>query len=200
MRYRCFVLSTRARPSLVVLSVVVLAMLATAVGVGIALRQRGLAPDFTLTNQDGLPFSLSAQRGKAIVLFFGYTHCTDVCPLTLARIAAVIRSLGPSGDDVEPVFVTTDPDRDSPPVLRSYLARFGAPFVGLTGSSDALVKTYAAYHVFVQKLPPHAGEQGYEMAHSSALYYIDSRGALRDVGDWNDGVPAIAATVKMLVG
>lgn len=194
-------LSINARRSLSVASFVALfAALAVAVGIQFAFRGRDLAPDFTLTDQNGQQFSLSAQRGKTVVLFFGYTHCPDECPLTLAHIALAIRSLGPAGHDVEPVFVTTDPARDSPPVLKAYLANFGPQFVGLTGSRAALAKAYTAYHVFTQKLPPQKGDDGYEMAHGTALYYITGGDRLRETNEWNDEPEAIAKIIKGLAG
>jgi protein SCO1/2 len=180
-------------------ALVLLALIAAA-GVVQYSTRRGLAPDFTLTDQDGQPFTLSAQRGKAVVLFFGYTHCGDVCPTTLAHIAVAIRSLGPGAAAVEPVIVTVDPARDSSAVLKTYVAHFGTGVVGLTGSSAALDRVYGEYHVFHQQLPRKEGQSGYEMAHTSLIYYIDGSGRLHGFGDWTDGAGDIAQRLKEMNG
>jgi protein SCO1/2 len=178
----------------------VLAALAFAAAIALALylHGRNLAPDFTLTDQSGRPFTLSAQRGKSVALFFGYTHCPDECPTTLAHLEAAVRSLGSAASGVEPIFITVDPARDSPAVLKKYVSLFGTNLVGLTGSPAALQQTYAEYHIFFQKLPESAGV--YDVAHSSALVYIDAAGRLRGYGDSSDDVPDIAARLRELAG
>jgi protein SCO1/2 len=182
----------------VVAAVLVAVAFAAAIGLALYLRGRNLAPDFTLTDQTGRPFTLSAQRGKSVALFFGYTHCPDECPTTLAHLEAAVRSLGAAGAGVEPIFITVDPARDSPAALKKYLSSFGTNLVGLTGSKTALQQTYAEYHIFFQKLPE--GPGGYDVAHSSALVYIDAAGRLRGYGDSSDDVGDIAARLRELAG
>jgi len=198
MRYGEAVIPGRPRYAIVVAASFLLALAAAAYGLVHLVQQRDRAPDFALTNQDGRPFTLSAQSGKVVVLFFGYTHCPDECPTTLAHIAAAVRSLGSSGDEIEPVFITVDPARDTITELKAYMTRFGPSFVGLTGSQGALEKTYTDYHVFAQNEPSAKNAHGYELVHSSALYYINRAGSLAAYGSSSDGIAAIAAQLRQL--
>ncbi|MGP6158106.1 MAG: SCO family protein [Vulcanimicrobiaceae bacterium] len=126
------------------------------------------APDFTLTDQDGHPFTLSAQRGMAVVLFFGYTHCPDVCPATLAKVERAVTRLGPNAARVRVVFVSVDPERDRPSVLRRFVRLFGNDVVGLSGSERSLAPVERAYHVWHQRLPSKSAA-GHLVARSSEL-------------------------------
>ena len=185
-----------------VAGLIALVLIAVAAGTLVyrhAARSGDEAPDFALVDQAGRPFVLSQQRGKAVVLFFGYTHCTDVCTITLAHVAAAIRSLGSSGRDVEPLFVTVDPKRDDPAALGKYVSSFGPNFIGLTGTSAELDRTYAGYHVFARAVPPAKNERGYTVDHGSALYYISRDGALAAFGDAGDDTDAIARHLSALV-
>ncbi|HTW83287.1 MAG TPA: SCO family protein [Candidatus Sulfotelmatobacter sp.] len=158
------------------------------------------AYDFTLTDQNGRPFSLASERGREVVLFFGYTHCPDVCPATMAQLARVDRGLSAAQRArVQVLFVTVDPQRDSPPVMKRYVALFDPSFIGLTGSEAQLDPVFAAYHVWHQKLPG-TKASGYLMAHSGSVYLIDPAGELRVLHDWTDPAPAIASDVKELLG
>jgi protein SCO1 len=157
------------------------------------------APDFVLTDQDGRPFDLAAERGKAVMLTFGYTHCPDVCPTTMANLAQVVRRLGPDAAHVAVVFVTVDPRRDTPAVLRRYVGLFDRRFIGLTGTPGTLEPVYRAYHVWHQELPNAGSAAGYLMAHSTSIYLIDPQGRLRVLHDWTDARTAIASDLKALL-
>ncbi len=145
------------------------------------------APDFTLTSDAGTPWTLSAQHGRVIALFFGYTHCTDTCPTTLAKLGAALRASGANPSDAEVAFVTVDPQRDTPAVMHAYLHRFsGARFVGLTGSSGAVRAVEEQYHIFAQRRAAPKGGTDYSEVHDSFTYLIDRKGdavALHDDGD-----------------
>jgi protein SCO1/2 len=153
------------------------------------------APDFTLTDQNGNPFTLSHLRGHAVALFFGYTHCPDVCPTTLAALAHAKRTLGARADNLRVVFVTVDPQRDSVAVMGRYVRLFDPSFIGLTGTSAQLAPVYAAYHVYHQQLPAH-GALGYLIAHSSAIDFIGPSGHIRGTGDWGDTSSELAAEMR----
>ena len=106
------------------------------------------ADDFALTDQNGRSFHLSQLRGKVVLLFFGYTHCPDACPTTMAKLSRVSKLLGPDAGSVMILFASVDPDRDTPNILKSYLAYFHMNSIGLTGTKeeiDAVVKQYGAW-------------------------------------------------------
>ena len=148
-------------------------------------------PQVALIDQDGRSFRLTDERGKEVVLFFGYAHCPDICPTTLAKLAQADRILG-KANDVTVAFITVDPQRDTVSALKRYVDLFDPHFYGLTGSQAALNTLYAAYHVWHQRLPNHGSAAGYLMAHSSAIYMLDRNGRLRVIHDWSDS-PAILA-------
>jgi protein SCO1/2 len=154
------------------------------------------APDFTLTDQDGRPYTLSAHRGHAIALFFGYAHCPDVCPTTLAALARAKRKLGSEADTFDVVLVTVDPARDTSAVLKRYVRLFDPSFAGLTGTEAQLDPVYAAYHIVHQIDSGSRSANGYVVAHSSAVQFISPGGRLRGVGDWSDSPDELAVLMK----
>ncbi len=97
--------------------------------------------NFTLTDHNGQPRTLADFRGKVVVVFFGFTHCPDVCPTTLAELARAVKKLGPDGDRVQVLLVTVDPERDTPEILKQYVTAFDPRFLGLTGDADAIART-----------------------------------------------------------
>jgi protein SCO1/2 len=133
------------------------------------------AADFTLTNQNNQPFQLGHQRGKVTLLFFGYTHCPDVCPVTLSIFSQVYKSLGAQADQVNFVFVTVDPERDTPQILNKYLANFSAPLNGLTADREQLAPVWKDYGVY-QARQGEDGDAGYLVDHSARVYAIDRKG------------------------
>jgi protein SCO1 len=135
------------------------------------------APAFELVNHHGAMESLASHQGTVVLVFFGFTHCPDVCPLTLSRLANTVERLGPRGDDVRILLITVDPERDSPDALAEYVARFGPSVTGLTGEPALLESIRRAYGVFAV---PHVGHDGTEMtAHTDAVFGIDRAGLLR---------------------
>jgi len=157
------------------------------------------APDFSLTDQSGHAFSLSDQRGHVTVLYFGYTHCPDICPTTLAAIASALRQIGPNADrDIKVAFITDDPARDTQKTLRDYVTLFDPHFVGLDGSSAALAPIYKGYHVWFTRLPNQGSAAGYLLAHSSYIYMIDKTGVVRTIDDWHTPPATIAAHLRKL--
>jgi protein SCO1/2 len=137
------------------------------------------APDFTLTDQHGQPFRLSDQRGHVVLLFFGYTHCPDVCPTTLATWKRVHEALGPDAERVRFVFITVDPERDTRERLQQHLAVFNPAFIGLTGTADELAAIYQAYGVFHEKAAASGSAAGYLVNHTASVYVIDPDGRWR---------------------
>jgi protein SCO1/2 len=135
-----------------------------------------LGGPFALTDQNGTARSDADFHGRYVLVYFGYTYCPDVCPTTLASIADALARLGPKASGVVPVFITVDPARDTPKVLKRYLAAFGPRFVGLTGSPPRIAKVAQEYHVYYARQPLKGG--GYGMAHSSQLYLLGPDGRM----------------------
>ncbi|GAB4503486.1 MAG: hypothetical protein Fur0043_04780 [Anaerolineales bacterium] len=137
------------------------------------------APEISLTQGNGSNFRLGEMRGKVVLLFFGYTSCPDVCPTTLSELRRVVHGLGADAARAQVVFVTVDPERDTPEKLGQYLAMFDPSFIGLSGSTDELQKVWQAYGVYreVTKMPNSA--TGYLVNHTARLYVIDLQGNLR---------------------
>lgn len=137
------------------------------------------APEIVLPSSNGTQFKLSSYRGKLVVLEFGYTHCADVCPVSLATLTAARQQLGAAGADVQVVFITVDPARDTPARLRTYLKPFDPSFIGVTGSQqqiDALLKDYG---ISATKKMVDGSKTDYTMHHSSYLYFVDRKGMQR---------------------
>lgn len=136
------------------------------------------AADFTLTNSANQPTALSDLRGQWILLVYGYTYCPDVCPATLSTLRKVKAELGPQADRVRVVFVSVDPERDTPELLGQYVQQFGADFIGLTGSLEAVAQAANAYQVkYEKKVVASAAE--YLVGHSAYVYLIDPQFRLR---------------------
>jgi len=132
--------------------------------------------DFTLTDQNGQPWTLSQQRGKVVVMFFGFTYCPDICPLTLSTWKKVEEALGEDAQRVAFVYVTVDPERDTPERIKEHLAVFSPNFVGLTGRPQELQPVYASYGIYREKEPI---SEGYLVNHTSTILLIDKQGRWR---------------------
>jgi protein SCO1/2 len=129
---------------------------------------------FTLTDQDGKTRTASDLRGRYLLIYFGYSFCPDVCPTTLAEMGAALDKLGPKKNRVVPLFITIDPERDTPKVLNGYMKSFGSNFVGLTGSMKQIEQVASEYRVYIRKRPLPGGS--YSMDHSGAIYLMGPDG------------------------
>jgi protein SCO1/2 len=136
------------------------------------------AADFQLTTQHGEVFRLSEQRGKIVLIFFGYTHCPDVCPVSLSEFKQIKNQLGDLADQVEFVFITVDPERDTAEYLGQYLANFDPTFIGLSGTPEQLEPVYKSYGVYHQKVET-GSAAGYLVDHTARMYIIDAQGNWR---------------------
>jgi protein SCO1/2 len=158
------------------------------------------APDFQLSAADGQSFQLSHQRGKVILMFFGYTSCPDVCPITLAQAHQILHALGSEADKVTFLFITVDPERDTPAVLSSYVKAFDPAIVGLTGTPDELQAVYQAYGILVEKAPPEEGSAGgYSVTHTSRTFLVDTQGRLSLSYSYGTPVDDIVQDVRHMV-
>ena len=157
------------------------------------------APDFTLTDQNGQSWTLSEQRGKVVLLFFGFTNCPDVCPTTLADLAAVRERLGADGEKAQIAMISVDPKRDTPEQLKPYMAKFDASAVGLTGDHETLAPVYKAYGVSATEQDHEHDSVDTMVKHSSYVYVIDRSGNWREVFDYGTAVEDIVSDVQYLV-
>lgn len=129
---------------------------------------------FKLVDMNGARVTEKSLLGKPTAIFFGFTYCPEVCPTTMADLTAWLKALGPDADKLNVVFVTVDPERDTPEQLRLYLSNFDPRIRGFTGAPEEIAKTAKAYRVYYQKVPQDGG--GYTIDHSSAVYLFDARG------------------------
>lgn len=177
---------------------------------GTAWEPSETAADFRLTDHTGRQVSLADYRGKAILLFFGYASCPDVCPLTLARLQRVLEGMGEDAEEVEVLLVTVDPERDTPEALAGYVARFGPRVTGLTGDPGALERMRKRYYVYAEPAPPApqigGGSHGAhvpvvaDLNHTPQVFGIDRRGEIRVLLPMERTEEEIADDVRTLLG
>jgi protein SCO1/2 len=156
------------------------------------------ANDFFLTDHTGARRTLADYRGKLVVVFFGFTQCPDVCPTTLQEMAEVRRQLGRDADQVQVLFVTIDPQRDTQAVLAQYVPGFDPSFVGLYGTAEETSRTAKQFKVFYQKVPGPT-ETSYTMDHTAGSYVIDRSGQPRLFLKHNQGAAPIVADLRKLL-
>lgn len=156
------------------------------------------AADFALKDQAEQPFQLGDQRNKLVLLFFGYTSCPDVCPTTLAQFKRARAQLGGQADRVRFVFITVDPERDTPAQMNKYLGAFDPAFVGLGGSEAELEPVWKAYGVY-RKIQPGSSATGYLVDHSARAYLIDAQGNLRLTYAFGATADDMAADMRYLL-
>ncbi|CAG4891157.1 SCO family protein [Paraburkholderia saeva] len=156
--------------------------------------------DFSLPDTSGKTRTLADFKGKVVVLFFGYTHCPDVCPLTMAELSQALQQLGPKdAQRVQVLFVTVDPERDTPELLAQYVPAFNPTFIGLRPASDAqLVKVTKDFRVYYAKVPGKTPDS-YTMDHTAASYVFDPDGKLRLFARDGQGAAPWVHDIKLLL-
>jgi protein SCO1/2 len=166
---------------------------------GIDITGAEYARELTLTDADtGQRRSLAEFKGKVTVVFFGFTQCPDVCPSTLIELAAVRKSLGPDGARVQGVFVSIDPDRDTPEVLKAYVGNFAPDFVALRGTAEETAAAAKHFKVFYAKVPGKT-ETTYTMDHTAGSYIFDVQGRVRLFTRYGSGADALTHDLKLLL-
>ncbi|WP_174258278.1 SCO family protein [Variovorax sp. PBL-H6] len=156
------------------------------------------AKGFTLGDAEGKQRTLADFKGKVVVMFFGYAQCPDVCPTTMSEMAQVKQQLGSDGDKLQVLFVTVDPERDTPAVMKAYMEAFDPGFVALIPTPEqlpALAKDYKVYYKKVEGKTP----TSYSMDHSAASFVYDTQGRVRLYARYGAGVPAMVSDVKALL-
>jgi protein SCO1/2 len=155
------------------------------------------ARDFQLTDHNGKPRTLADFRGKVVAIFFGYTHCPDACPVTMGELALVMKELGTDADKLQVLFVTVDPERDTPAVLSQYVPAFHPSFLGLYGDAAATARTAKEFKVFYQKQPLSGGS--YSMDHSAGSFIFDPAGRVRLFAQYGQGAKALLHDIRLLL-
>lgn len=150
-----------------------------------------------LTDHNGKSRTLEDFRGKVVVLFFGFTHCPDVCPTTLAEMNKVVKDLGADGEKVQVLFVTVDPERDTAEVLRRYVPAFHPSFLGLSGDAEATSRAAKEFKVYYQKKPLDGGN--YTVDHSAGTFILDQQGRLRLFAQYGAGAAALLGDIRQLL-
>lgn len=157
------------------------------------------AKDFALIDHDNKPRTLKDFHGKVVVMFFGYTQCPDVCPTSMTELVAVKKMLGADADKLQVLFVTVDPERDKPEMLKPYMANFDPFFLALYAETPeklaAVAKDYKVYYKRVEGKTP----TSYTMDHSAGSYIYDTQGRLRLYARYGSGAGALASDIKLLL-
>ena len=154
--------------------------------------------DFDLPDTDGKRRHIADFKGKVTVVFFGYTQCPDVCPTTMLELAGVRKALGADGQRVQGIFITVDPERDTPEVLKAYMGNFDADFVALRGSLDETKAVAKHFKVFYAKVPG-STEGSYSMDHTAGSYVFDTAGRLRLFTRYGSGTDVLKHDLQLLL-
>lgn len=154
--------------------------------------------DFALADHAGKPRALADFRGRVVVMFFGFTHCPDVCPTTLAQLAAAVNKLGADGNKVQVLMVTVDPERDTPQVLSQYVTAFNPRFLALRGTAEETARVAKEFKIIYQKVAG-ARPDSYTMDHSAGTYIFDPQGRLRLYVSYGQGPEVFAHDIALLL-
>jgi len=203
--------SPRGSPRFLLIAAIFAGLVVLGTGAFLALSSRDTARGVAgtvLSNAIGGPFQLVDQNGKTVtdadlkgkwsLIYFGYTHCPDACPTALNDISIALSDLGPKRDAVRPVFITVDPERDTPETLKAYVASFDAPILALTGSAEEVAKAAKGYRVYYAKHPEAGGD--YSMDHSSVIYVMDPEGRFTASFTHESAPEQISERLKKLIG
>lgn len=157
------------------------------------------ARDFDLPDADGRRRRMADFRGKVTLVFFGYTHCPDVCPTTLLELAEVKKLLGADGARVQGVFVTVDPERDTPQLLKAYVGHFSPDIVALRGTPEETRAVAQHFKIFYAKVPGQTDPASYTVDHTAGSYVYDKQGRVRLFTRYGSGAPALAHDLRRLL-
>lgn len=189
------------------LGLLLVAILVAAIGYGIYRDLSGSGRDrtaeqtiggpFTLVDQDGRTVTDRSFRGRLVLVHFGYTYCPDICPTSLTTMAEAIDQLGADGDEVVPVFISVDPERDTPDQLKMYAAYFHPRLVALTGTPEQIAAVAKTYRIYYTKLDGKAGDPGdYQIDHTAIIYLMGRKGEFRAHFPYRTPAAAIAARIR----
>ena len=165
---------------------------------GVDVSQSNYAQELPLADHNGQQRRLQDFRGKAVVVFFGYTQCPDVCPTSLQELVEAKQLLGAEGERLQGIFVTVDPERDTAELLKAYVENFDPSFLALRGSPEQLAAVAKDFKIYYKKVPG-STPTSYTMDHSAGSYVYDTAGRLRVYNRYGSGAQALAADVKVLL-
>jgi protein SCO1 len=165
---------------------------------GIDITGADYATGFSLTDHNGQPRTLADFKGKVVVIFFGYTQCPDVCPTSMSELAQAKQLLGQDGDKLQGLFVSIDPERDTPEIMKAYMASFDPGFLALYAQPDKLPEVAKSFRIYYKKVDGKT-PTSYTMDHSAGSYVYDAQGRLRLYHRYGSGAQALADDVKKLL-
>jgi protein SCO1/2 len=155
------------------------------------------ARDFQLIDHNGKPRTLADFKGKVVAIFFGYTRCPDACPTTMGELALVMKELGTDAERLQVLFITVDPERDTPEVLSRYVPAFHPSFLGLYGDAEATARTAKEFRIIYQKQP--LKDSGYSVDHSAGSYLYDTNGRVRLFAQYGQGAQPLLHDIRLLL-
>nr|WP_323748348.1 MULTISPECIES: SCO family protein [unclassified Phyllobacterium] len=156
-----------------------------------------LGSPFTLTDQNGAPITEAALTGHPSALFFGFTHCPEVCPTTLFEMAGWLDQLGDEGKDLRVFFITVDPERDTPEVMKNYTSGFTSRITGITGKPEDVTKLVKSWRIYAKKVPTDDGS--YTMDHTASVMLIDRDGKLKSTIDYKESPDVALKKLRLLI-
>ncbi|MGE4125660.1 MAG: SCO family protein [Pusillimonas sp.] len=158
----------------------------------------GLGKDLAMVDHTGQPRTLANYKGKALVVFFGFTHCPDVCPTALAQLAQTTQLLGDRASEVQILMVSVDPERDTPDIMGRYVKAFDDTFIGLTGTPQQLQQTAKSFKAYYAKVPDKINNT-YSMDHSASFYLFDKTGQARVLASGTSSAQDLASDIKSIL-
>jgi len=173
--------------------------LGTALWAGCSAPEARIGGDFALTDHNNARFELASQRGKVVLVFFGYSMCPDVCPTTLSKLSSVSRRLGDDRARMRTLYISVDPERDTPEVLKADLALFTLDAIGLTGTKEEIDKVVAQYGASYEMVPTPESAGRYSVTHSTTLYVLDQTGRVRLTFPYEATVDEIVEGIRSLL-
>lgn len=157
----------------------------------------GIGQPFNLVDHNGSEITEKAFEGSPTAVFFGFTHCPEVCPTTLYEMASWLKTLGPDGKPIKAFFITVDPERDTPEVMKSYVSNFTDRIVGITGKPDEIARLAKSWHVYSKKIPLESGD--YTMDHTASVFLVDAKGNFKSTIAFRENTDTAVAKLRKLV-
>lgn len=161
------------------------------------IQSRGIGQPFNLVDHNGNPITEKAFEGSPNAVFFGFTHCPEVCPTTLYEMASWLNTLGADGQSIEVFFITVDPERDTPEIMKSYVSNFTDRIVGITGKPDDIAELAKSWHVYWNKVPLQSGD--YTMDHTASVFLVDAQGNFKSTIAFRENTDTAVAKLRKLV-